>query len=135
MRVREHDCTGTDTFQFSQPIQTAINHHICTAKRNQQRRMHAMSLRARADLAARADKRQFHSKKVRITLPKALSFERSAATKCEAWRQAFKHLWSIAKRSEDCRARDNKDGQLPRIEYKPPRFRHSTVSPYLRQAE
>ena len=90
MRVREHDCTGTDTFQFSQPIQTAINHHICTAKRNQQRRMHAMSLRARA------------------------------ATKCEAWRQAFKHLWSIAECSEDCDRENNNARQLSRIDYMRP---------------
>ena len=34
--------------------------------------MHAMSPRARVDLAARAEERQFHSKKVRVTVPKAL---------------------------------------------------------------
>ena len=54
MRVREHDRPGADAFQFSQPIKTAIDHHICTAIRNQQRRMHPMSPRARVDLAARA---------------------------------------------------------------------------------
>src|SRR6266550_3087347 len=52
MGVREHDRAGTDAFQFSQPIKTAIDHHICTAIRSQQRRMHTMSPRARVDLAA-----------------------------------------------------------------------------------
>ena len=39
MRVREHDRPGAHAFQFSQPIKTAIDHHVCTAIRNQQRRM------------------------------------------------------------------------------------------------
>jgi hypothetical protein len=35
--------------------------------------MHPMSPRARVDFAACAEKRQFHWKKVRVTLPRALS--------------------------------------------------------------
>jgi len=60
MGMREHDRAGADAFQFSQPIKTAIDHHARAAVGNQQRRMHPMSPRARVDLAACADKRQFH---------------------------------------------------------------------------
>lgn len=73
MRVREHDRPRTQPFKFSQPIKAAIDHHISTAIRNQQRSMHTMSSGVRVDLATRAWKRQFHSEKVRVTLPKALS--------------------------------------------------------------
>jgi len=55
MRVRKHDCPGTDAFQFSQPIKAGIDHHVCTAIRNQQRRMDPMSPRPRVDLTARAE--------------------------------------------------------------------------------
>jgi hypothetical protein len=41
--------------------------------RNQQRSVHAMPARARVDLAARAEKRQFHLKQLRLILLKALS--------------------------------------------------------------
>jgi hypothetical protein len=54
MRMREHDCAGIYAFQFSQPIKTGIDHHVCPAIGNQQRRMHPMSPRARIDLATRA---------------------------------------------------------------------------------
>ena len=60
MRVREHDRPGAAAIQFSQPIKAGIDHYVCPAIRHQQRGMHPMSPRARLDLAARAEKRQFH---------------------------------------------------------------------------
>ena len=60
MRMREHDRAGIDAIQFSQPIKAAIDHHIVGAIRDQQRRVHLMTPRARINFAARAEKRQFH---------------------------------------------------------------------------
>src|SRR5215475_11318110 len=58
MDMREHDCTRTDAFQFSQPIKTGIDHHVCRAIRKLQRRMHAMPSRSCFVLAARAQECQ-----------------------------------------------------------------------------
>src|SRR5512133_110658 len=60
MRVREYDHAGIYAFQFSQPIKRTIDHHFCTAIRNQQRCMHTMPPRAHVELAACADKLQLH---------------------------------------------------------------------------
>src|SRR5438067_9975394 len=60
MRVSEHDRSGVQALKFSQPIKTAIDHHFCTAIRNQQRSVHAMAPCAHVDLAARAYELQFH---------------------------------------------------------------------------
>ena len=60
MRVCEHDRAGLKTFKFSEPIKSAINHHVAAAIRHQQRSVHAMSARPRLDLTACAEKREFH---------------------------------------------------------------------------
>ena len=60
MRVCEHNHVRGQALQFSQSIQTSIDHHVCAAIRNQQRRMHATSSRAHVNLTTRADERQLH---------------------------------------------------------------------------
>ncbi len=64
MRVCEHDRAGLKTFKFSEPIKSAINHHVAAAIRHQQRSVHAMSARPRLDLTACAEKREFHRQDV-----------------------------------------------------------------------
>ena len=36
MRMRQYDRAGTQTFEFSEPIKAAINHHVVPAVRNEQ---------------------------------------------------------------------------------------------------
>src|SRR5436190_11508424 len=64
MRVREHNRARIDAFEFPQPIKTAIDHHVCIAIRYQQRRVHAMPPRPCLDLAACAEERQHHWKRL-----------------------------------------------------------------------
>jgi hypothetical protein len=60
MRVREHNCARVQPLKFSQPIKSAIDHHARAAVAHQQRCVHPMPARAHLDLAARAEKSQFH---------------------------------------------------------------------------
>jgi hypothetical protein len=64
VRVRERDRVRIHAFEFPQPIKAGIDHHVCAAIRNQQRRMHPMSSRARVDFAARAEKPQRHGERL-----------------------------------------------------------------------
>ena len=68
MCVREHDRARIYAFQFSQPIKTAINHHVCSAMRNQQGGVHAVPSGARVDFTACAEKRQRHWEKLAFFL-------------------------------------------------------------------
>jgi hypothetical protein len=48
--------------KFSQPIKTAIDHHVGIAIRHHQRSMHSMASRPLLNLTARTEERQFHLK-------------------------------------------------------------------------
>src|SRR5436305_13864227 len=65
MRMCEHDRVRMQPLKFSKPVKAAIDHHACTAIRHEQRSMHAMPPSTRLDLTARAEEREFHSKRCR----------------------------------------------------------------------
>src|SRR5438067_5434547 len=60
MRMGKHDRLGLQPFKFSEPIESAINHHAGVTIRHQQRAMHAMPPRSCVDLRTRAEKCELH---------------------------------------------------------------------------
>jgi hypothetical protein len=60
MRMRKHDRIRMQSTDFAQPIKPAVDHHFSAAIRHSQGSMHAVTPRARVDLAARAEKSEFH---------------------------------------------------------------------------
>src|SRR5436190_10516606 len=65
MRMCEHDRVRMQPLKFSKPVKAAIEHHACAAIRHEQRSVHAMPPGSRLDLTARAEEREFHSKRWR----------------------------------------------------------------------
>jgi len=48
------------SLKFSEPIESAIDHHLFAAMRDQERAVHAMASGPGFDLAACPEERQFH---------------------------------------------------------------------------
>ncbi len=62
--MREHDCVEMEPLKFSQPIKSAIDHHLLPAIGHQQRAVHMMSPRPRFDLSTGAEEREFHQETI-----------------------------------------------------------------------
>ena len=60
MGMSQHDGVGMQVLEFSQPIQSAIEHHIGAAIRHEQGSVHAMPPCSRRDFSAGAEKDEFH---------------------------------------------------------------------------
>jgi hypothetical protein len=85
MRVREHDRARVKPLKFPQPIEAAIDHYVRAAVGHKQRCMHAMPSRARLDLAACAEERQFHQESLVFFADWCAIYLRTSITRQDFW--------------------------------------------------
>jgi hypothetical protein len=71
--------------KFSQPIKATIDHHVRAAVGHKQRCMHAMASRARLDLAACAEERQFRQESLVFFADWCAIYLRTSITRQDFW--------------------------------------------------